>query len=154
MVTGARLGDGSATVAVGESRDDSPMVSKREWANVGIEVTVAMTTDGNVTMSSVTFVVTFHFHVPHSVFVGTRSGAAVTLSADVPVTVVVTTESVHYETVPLTYVWVEITGVRGADPLPVDAPFLGPVGGDGATAAMVARVVEFEVGPSLTATSS
>lgn len=46
-----------------------------------------------------------------------------------------------------TVVAVEMTGVRGADPLPVGDPFLGPVGGDEVTAAMVASVVEFEVGP-------
>lgn len=60
-----------------------------------MEVTVAITTGGNETMIRRTYVVTAHFHVPHSVLVGTRSSAAVTLSAGVPVTVVVTADSVH-----------------------------------------------------------
>lgn len=80
----------------------------------------------------------------------TLSIAAVTLSADVPVTVVGTTESMQFDPAPRVDVVDGIPPARGDDRLPADVPTHSPVAEGVVAVAVDGSSVEFEVGPLFT----
>lgn len=148
--TDVRLGPDRVTDAAGGNFAVSTARSKTEWDNEGRRVTVGITPDGPRYNPITPSVGTFHLFAPQTVTVYTLSIAAVTLSADVPVTVVGPTDSMQFDPAPGGSVVDDMPPVRGVDSRPVEAPTQDPVADVVVAVAVGVSSVELVVGPLLT----